>query len=107
MTSQRPPRDVQDTAQRALGWIEEGKAGKGFTDTGRYRADQLASGEDVPMAEIHKMQQYFARHEPDSKAEGFNADEEGFPSPGRVAWDAWGGDAGRRWCNKNQFTKDD
>jgi hypothetical protein len=43
------------------------------------------------------MLSYFARHSVDSKATGFNQGEDGFPSAGRVAWDAWGGDAGQRW----------
>jgi hypothetical protein len=40
---------------------------------------------------------YFARHEVDKDAKGFKRGSEGFPSPGRVAWDAWGGDPGKRW----------
>jgi HK97 family phage prohead protease len=42
---------------------------------------------------------YFARHSVDRKAQGFNSGEEGYPSAGRVAWDAWGGDAGESWVN--------
>jgi hypothetical protein len=45
------------------------------------------------------MRSYFARHEADKKAKGFVRGEDGFPSPGRVAWDAWGGDAGQVWAN--------
>ena len=30
----------------------------------------------------------------------FNAGEKGYPSPGRVAWDAWGGDAAASWSSK-------
>ena len=43
------------------------------------------------------MKAYFARHEVDKDAKGFKRGTEGFPSPGRVAWDAWGGDEGKRW----------
>jgi len=46
------------------------------------------------------MRSFFARHEVDRKAEGFNSGEKGFPSPGRVAWDSWGGDPGRSWVNR-------
>jgi hypothetical protein len=46
------------------------------------------------------MKSYFARHTVDKKATGFNAGEEGYPSPGRVAWDAWGGSAGQAWTNR-------
>ncbi|GGF46236.1 hypothetical protein GCM10011519_20210 [Marmoricola endophyticus] len=43
------------------------------------------------------MQAYFKRHSVDKDAEGFTRGDDGFPSPGRVAWDAWGGDEGERW----------
>jgi HK97 family phage prohead protease len=42
---------------------------------------------------------YFARHNSDKDATGFSSGEDGFPSAGRVAWDAWGGDAGQTWVN--------
>ncbi len=93
----QPPKDVQEAAQRAVRWIEEGKAGKGFTDTGRRRASQLAEGKEVSDEVVRKMQAYFARHSVDADAKGFSRGDDGFPSPGRVAWDAWGGDAGERW----------
>lgn len=92
-----PPRGVQNAAQRALEWIAEGLAGDGFTDVGRARVSQLANGEPVSRETIGRMANYFGRHASDRNAEGFNAGEDGFPSPGRVAWDAWGGDAGRSW----------
>jgi hypothetical protein len=93
----RPPKDVQEAAQRAVRWIEDGKAGKGFTDVGRHRAHQLAGGEEVSDEEMRKIKAYFARHTVDKDATGFARGEDGYPSPGRVAWDAWGGDAGERW----------
>lgn len=93
------PDGVQSAAKRALKWISEGKAGDGFTDVGRRRASQLAKGGSVSRDVVARMKSYFARHTNDRKAEGFNAGEKGYPSPGRVAWDAWGGDAGRTWVN--------
>jgi hypothetical protein len=39
-----PPKGVQRVGQRAVRWIEAGKAGRNFTDVGRARADQLARG---------------------------------------------------------------
>ena len=44
------------------------------------------------------MYSFFSRHEVDKEAEGFSAGEDGYPSPGRVAWDLWGGDAGFSWA---------
>ena len=93
-----PPKGVQEAAQRALRWIEDGKAGKNFTDTGRTRAQQLADGDDVSEEVLTKMRAYFRRHEADKDADGFTSGGDGFPSPGRVAWDAWGGDPGQRWA---------
>lgn len=92
-----PPKGVQEAAQRALEWIAEGHAGSGFTDVGRARAAQLARGDAVSERTIRRMRSYLARHEPDKRAEGFNAGEDGFPSAGRVAWDAWGGDPAVSW----------
>lgn len=93
-----PPDPVRVAARRALDWIAEGLAGSGFTDTGRRRASQLANGEPVSLDTIRRMVSYFARHAPDRDAEGFDEGEDGYPSPGRVAWDAWGGDPGRDWA---------
>ena len=93
------PAGVQSAAKRAIGWIEDGKAGDGFTSVGRRRASQLASGGSVSRDVVVKMRAYFARHAVDKNATGFSAGEKGYPSPGRVAWDAWGGDAGRTWVN--------
>jgi hypothetical protein len=91
------PKGVQSAASRALKWISEGKAGSGFTSVGRRRAAQLAAGGSVSRDTVARMKSYLARHQVDKKAEGFNAGEKGYPSPGRVAYDAWGGDAGYTW----------
>jgi len=93
------PAGAKSAAKRALGWIADGKAGSGFTSVGRARAAQLARGGSVSREVVGKMRSYFARHEVDKKAKGFRASQEGYPSPGRVAWDAWGGDAGASWVN--------
>ncbi|RLV49649.1 hypothetical protein D9V37_06940 [Nocardioides mangrovicus] len=92
-----PPKGVQQVGKRAVGWIEDGKAGRNFTDVGRHRAHQLADGKALSDAEVKKMQAYFKRHKVDKAADGFKRGTKGFPSAGRVAWDAWGGDAGERW----------
>lgn len=93
------PSGAQSAAKRALKWIADGKAGDGFTSTGRSRASQLASGGTVSRDTVARMKSYFARHGVDRRANGFFAGEKNYPSPGRVAWDAWGGDAGRTWVN--------
>jgi hypothetical protein len=93
-----PPKAVRSAARRALDWIADGKAGSGFTGVGRARAGQLASGEGISLATLKRMKSFFARHEVDKNALGFSQGEKGFPSAGRVAWDAWGGDAGFAWA---------
>lgn len=98
-----PPKGAQSAAKRALKWIAEGKAGSGFTDVGRARAAQLARGGAVSREVAAKMKAYFARHVVDKKAKGFRAGEDGYPSPGRVAWDAWGGDAAASWSEGLKF----
>jgi HK97 family phage prohead protease len=45
------------------------------------------------------MYSFFARHEVDKQGQGFNAGDKGYPSAGRVAWAAWGGDAGFTWAS--------
>jgi hypothetical protein len=104
-----PPNGVKSAAKRALEWIREGEQGDGFTMTGRARAAQLARGDAVSLETIKRMNSFFSRHEPDKKAEGFSLGEDGYPSPGRVAWDAWGGDAGARWAASivNRVAKND
>lgn len=94
------PQRVQEAAKRAVRWIEQGYAGDGFTQVGKVRARQLANGTPVSEDIIMRMKSYFARHQNDKQATGFNFGEDGFPSAGRVAWDAWGGDAGEQWVNR-------
>lgn len=96
--SYKPPQSVKDTARRALVWIAEGRAGQGFTSVGRTRAQQLADGEAISLETLKRMKSFFSRHEVDKRAKGFTRGEEGYPSAGRVAWDAWGGDAGFAWA---------
>jgi len=101
-----PPKAVRSAARRSLDWIAEGKAGSGFTLVGRSRASQLASGEQVSMATLKRMKSFFSRHEVDKDAVGFSQGEKGYPSAGRVAWDAWGGDAGFAWA-ESMVSQDD
>jgi len=94
-----PPAGVAVAAKRALKWIADGLAGDGFTAVGRARAEQLASGADISADVVNRMISFLARHSVDKQATGFNAGEEGYPSPGRVSFDAWGGEAAQEWVN--------
>ena len=93
-----PPQSVRNAAQRAIEWIDKGFAGGGFTSVGRTRAGQLARGESVSIETLKRIKSFLARHKVDEQALGFNRGEKGFPSAGRVSWDAWGGDAGFAWA---------
>ena len=93
-----PTAGVIEAARRAVQWIADGKAGDGFTAVGRRRATDLAAGKPVSSDIVRRMAAYFARHEVDKQATGFHAGEPVYPTPGRVAWDAWGGDAGKTFA---------
>jgi hypothetical protein len=99
-TTWTPTNAVAAEAKRALGWIREGKQGGGFTAVGRARAAQLAGQRPVSLRTLQRMASYFRRHKNDSQADGFYSSSDKFPSPGRVAWDAWGGDAGKAWAER-------
>lgn len=80
-------------------WIEQGHAGQGFTDVGRKRASDLAAGRSLSRETIGRMANYLARHEADKQGKGWAPGEDGYPSPGRVAWAAWGGDPAKSWTS--------
>ena len=95
-----PTDGMSSAARRALKWKEEGK--RGGTRVGLARANQLARKEALSADTVMRMHSFFSRHAVDKKATGFNSGEEGFPSPGRVAWDLWGGDAGASWSKQKR-----
>lgn len=91
----KPNDGMKSAAARALAWKKEGK--RGGTRVGLARANQIVNGVELSPSTVARMYSFFSRHQVDKKATGFNSGEEGFPSPGRVAWDLWGGDAGFSW----------
>jgi len=90
-----PTDSMKSAAQRALDWHKEGK--RGGTSIGLARANQIVNGTNLSDSTVKRMYSFFSRHEVDKGATGFSSGEEGFPSPGRVAWDLWGGDSGFSW----------
>jgi len=96
--SAMPTEGMREEAQRYRDWKEEGR--EGGTDVAARRASQILSGDELSDETIVTMSAWFARHEVDKQAEGFSPGEEGYPSPGRVAWAAWGGDAGKTWSDR-------
>jgi HK97 family phage prohead protease len=93
--SYKPNKGMQEEAERAIRWVEEGR--KGGTRIGKIRARQIARGENLSEDTVKRMYSFFSRQEGVKDAEGFEPGEDGYPSPGRVAWGLWGGDPGYSW----------
>ena len=93
----KPTDSMAANARRALKWREEGKAKGAGTSVGWTRASQLASKESLSLDTVKRMYSYFSRHEVDKQGKGFSPGEEGYPSNGKIMWDAWGGDSGFSW----------
>lgn len=100
----KPTATMAEEAQRGLDWRKE--HGRGGTEVGVARARQLVNRQELSPETVRRMVSYFARHEVDKEAEGFSQGEEGFPSAGRIAWQLWGGDAGKAWANEKDRVMD-
>ena len=92
-----PTEGMRTEAQRYRDWKDEGQPGG--TDVAATRASQILSGDELSPETVITMAAWFARHEVDKEGEGFSPGEDGYPSPGRVAWAAWGGDPGQAWAS--------
>ncbi len=94
------PDGVKAELRKGLKWHEEGHSGDGLVAATVSWARRMASGQDISPEKAVKMRAWLARHESDKSGEGFSPGEDGFPSPGRVAWALWGGDAAKGWSSK-------
>jgi hypothetical protein len=94
----KPTKGMIEEAEKGLEWRRE--YGRGGTQVAVARATNIKNGDNLSFDTIKRMNSFFARHEVDKKAEGFEIGEEGFPSAGRIAWALWGGDAGQSWASK-------
>ena len=92
-----PTDGMRTEAERYRAWKADGEPGG--TDVAAARASQILSGDELSPDTVITMRAWFARHEVDKQGEGFSPSEDGYPSPGRVAWAAWGGDPGQTWSN--------
>lgn len=90
-----PTNEMAAEAELGLKWREE--YGRGGTEVGVARARDISNKRNLSFDTVQRMNSYFARHEVDKKATGWNDGEEGFPTAGRIAWQLWGGDAGQSW----------
>ncbi len=92
-----PNDGMKSAARAAIKWKEDGKAKGAGTAVGWGRARDIAAGRSMSLSVVKRMYSFFSRHEVDKKGKGFNPGSEGYPSKGRVMWNAWGGDAGFAW----------
>jgi len=88
-----PPGAVAKAAERGLALREE--HGRGGTEVGVRRAEQLMDREVLGDRDIKSMYSYFARHAVDKRARLWADPDK--PSTGYIAWQLWGGDAARDW----------
>ena len=89
-----PPQVVADNAARGRALRQ--KFGRGGTEIGVGRAEELVARTELSPQTIKRMVSFFARHEVDKRAKNFGNDAN--PSAGYVAWLLWGGDEGRSWA---------
>ena len=94
----RPPATVAAAARRGLELRRE--FGRGGTAVGVARARDLAGRRTLSLDTARRMVAYFERHAVDLEAPAAKPGHPDYPSPGRIAWLLWGGDAGRRWASK-------
>ena len=99
------PESVQEAALRARDWMRANADHPGANMVGAVRATQLASGDEIGLATIEKMVEFFLTHAPDRDTTGFLKGEDEYPSAARVAWDSWGGDEAADWLEES-FQKD-
>lgn len=97
-----PPKGVQKAAERGLkdrkkygrGGLTNKQASEQGIGSGVQRAVNLKNGNKVSPQTIKRMKSFFARHEKNKNSRKPN----GEPGAGKIAWDLWGGDAGKRWA---------
>lgn len=94
------PKGVREELELGLEWHEAGLSGDGLVPATVSWARRMANGENISPEKAVKMRAWLARHESDKSGEGFSPGEDGFPSPGRVAWALWGGDPALSWSAK-------
>ena len=99
-------------AELGLKWRDE--YNRGGTEVGVARARDISNLRNLSFDTVQRMNSYFSRHAVDKEATGWNDGEEGFPTAGRIAWQLWGGDAGRDWAarivervKKNELSDED
>lgn len=60
------------------------------------RARDLSAGRNVSERTVRRMKAFFDRHDNETERAARKRNKD---SPAAIAWDLWGGSAGRRWAN--------
>lgn len=102
----KPPAGVAKAAERGLelrkkaggkGGLNQKQAKSAGVGSGVSRASTLKNRQNVSPDTVKRMKSFFARHEKNKNiAKGKSAHED----KGYVAWQLWGGNAGKSWANK-------
>ncbi|MFW6030522.1 MAG: hypothetical protein ACOCRO_09800 [Halanaerobiales bacterium] len=97
MKTYKPPKSVAKRAKLARKWKKKypDSAGEAGTRVGWYRSAQLSKRKPVTLETIKRMANFFNRHDGNQEYSG-----KPYEDNGKVMWEAWGGDAGRRWAEK-------
>jgi len=83
------------------------KFGRGGTDVGVRRAEQLADRREFSATDVKAIHSYFARHAVDKNGKAHAWDSSSDPSAGYIAWLLWGGDEGKAWAKRKRMILDD
>ena len=88
-----PPADVAAVA--AAGLALRAQHGRGGTEVGLARAQALVARRALSAAQMRQAAGWFARFAYLAGKPGWG--DAALPSTGWIAWQLWGGDAGRAW----------
>lgn len=95
----KPTAKIAANARKGLKLREE--FGRGGTDVGVDRAEQLAAQQALSAEDVKSMHSYFARHTVDKSGKAHEWGSDTDPSAGYVAWLLWGGDEGKEWADRH------
>ena len=99
MADLTPNAGMAAAAQQGLDWRAEGLGGDGLVEATISDARKMANREALSESKVRRMPAWFARHAVDLEAPQNDPDNKDYPGAGRVAWQLWGGDAGRSWAD--------
>jgi hypothetical protein len=98
----KPTQKMAANAKKGLDLRE--RFGRGGTDVGVHRAQQIIAGEAMSDEDVKAMHSYFARHAVDKDSTSHEWGDETDPSAGYIAWLLWGGEEGKTWADRQRAT---